>query len=220
MRTRPSRPAPSAFQRPPAGALSLSAVSAEGGPSTRGCTSARPRCRSTEVSGKIRARGSIWSTIPPAFPGAPILPGKPSPHRETASRARRLRSRERPRGRWQQRCPKALQPHAPGVPAPRASRAKTVANRHDGASCRAGHSPETGTGPSARTIKAAGRHNLASHGDLLTHDAALRDRCHCLHGGRHRRGHSPSLASAWRPGSGGPWVTSAGPLGDIRRAPG
>ncbi len=111
------------------------------------------------------------------------------------------------------RCPPLL-----ALPAPRPSPTGTMGhragdNRHDGASSRAGHSPEPGTGPPVCTIKAAGRRNLAFHGDLLTYDAALRDRCHFLHDGRDQRGHPPSPAAAWRPGSDGPWVTSAGPPG-------
>ncbi len=122
--------------------------------------------------------GVSGALYPQPSPGAPILPGKPSPCRETALAARRLRPRERPRGRWQERCPRpsTTRPRCPpllSLPAPRPSPTGTMGhragdNRHDGASCRAGHSPEPGTGPSACTIKAAGRRNLASHGDLLT----------------------------------------------------
>ncbi len=80
MRTRPSRPEPSAFQRPTADALGLSAVSAEGGPSTRGCTSARPRCRSTEVSGRIREDPGSGE-YPEHY--TPSLPRSPNPSRKT-----------------------------------------------------------------------------------------------------------------------------------------
>ncbi len=211
------RPQPVRRLSPPV----VGGASAKGGPSTRGCTSAptpvpiHRRIREDQGSGE--------------YPGhyTPSLPRSPNPSKENLRHTERRPPAPGDSGRasaprtlagtlpqpstTRPRCPPLLT-----LPAPRPSPTGTMGhragdNRHDGASSRARHSPEPGTGPPVCTIKAAGRRNLAFHGDLLTHDAALRDRCHFLHDGRDQRGHPPSPAAAWRPGSDGPWVTSAGP---------